>query len=81
MYGDRRQSKPGTDFQSMRRKARAGKFRGETYREDRFENAPTTHLPHGKRDMSTGVKKEALRNPGTGHDPEKQRYPRGQKFV
>ncbi len=81
MYGARPRSKPGTDFRSMRQKARAGKLRGDTYREDRFENAPTTHISHGKRDMTTGVRKAPLRNDGTGHDPVKQRYPGAQKIV
>ena len=79
--GDRRRSKAGTDFQSMRQKARSGSLSGKTYREDRFDRAPTTDLPHGKRDMTRGVQQSPLVNDGTGHDPATKRYPEARKTV
>ena len=73
---DRTRAKPGSDFQSMRRKARAGGLRGKSYPGDgAFEGPTTAKSVSGKTvDITKRVLASVINSPKSNHDPTTPQY-------
>ena len=73
---DRTRAKPGTNFQAMRKKARAGKLRGKTYAGDGAFSGPTTAKSVSSKvvDVTKVVLSSVINSPKSNHDPRTPQY-------
>lgn len=77
MHGgsDRVKSKPGTDFQSMRRKARAGGLRGKQYAGDLDGPSTAASVRNTKVSVADTVTKTAINSPRSNNEPATPQFP------
>jgi len=73
-------SRPGSTFQDMRAKARAGSLAGKSYASDGLRSAPSTSSEGAKAarvGQGTGVvRRSPIGSPNTGNSPYERQTPR-----
>lgn len=72
---DRVKSKPGTDFQSMRKKARAGGLRGKQYTGDMKGLSTSESVSRSTKNVADEVIKKPINSPMSNNDPATPFYP------